>query len=426
LTSPAPLDRLDELRRAAPRRWEVPEEAWLADWLARLADVLADLGLEEGQVADVALAARGVGAPDPLYRAGWMLCEIGAHDLAVAPLARAHFLRPGNVEIVGELALALEAVGAARDAVRLYQEHVELLGDAPVLRYHYGFCAAFAGRIDLTRQMAATLPAETDPFREVRARLDGYVARHEAVARQLPLDDGDVRGWHAVLSGGVLLVRSPDEQEGMNGRFGISWEQPAQVARVLDRLALVLRLADVVPTAVVTGAERDDRVLARAVAERLALPVVDPSRPAPGERPLVVHFRWADGGSAAATGELGFAYWLPFHARHERAPAIVGLLAQRVAPPWGERMRLVGFDPGNPAQRGEVVTEPPDLRAPEVIGAELARQPADPPTGEDAADARQTELVVRALGDARPWVGLYGGTTPEYWPGGPVFSPLFL
>lgn len=424
MTSPAPLDRLDALRRAAPRRREVPEEAWLADWLARLADVLADLGLEEAQVADVALGAGGVRAADPLYRAGWTLCEIGAWDLAVAPLARAHLLRPGDVEIVGELAVALEAVGAARDAVQLYQENVDVLGDAPVLRYHYGFCAAFAGRIDLTRQMAATLPAETDPFRELHARLDGYVARHEAVARHLPLDDGDVRGWHAVLSGGVLLVRSPGEQEGMNGRFGMSWEQPGQVARVLDRLGLALRVADVVPTAVVAGAERDDRVLASAVAERFELPVLEPGKPAPAERLLVVRFRWADE-TGAAGGELDFAYWLPFHLRHGRAPAIVGLLAQRVAPPWGERMRLVGFDPGNPAQRGEVVTEPPDPREPEVIGAELARQPADPPDGEDAADARQTELVVRALGGARPWVGLYGGTTPEHWPGGPVPSPTF-
>jgi hypothetical protein len=389
--------------------------------LPRWMNILAELAHRRGatQLADIAVqAVRDPDSPDRLYDLGYALIDAGAPAIAATILWRCLALVGESEDVVCELVSALESALAYDDALAILVQHPTLRQHSFLCRYLYAFNAAMTGRLDLTREVQPQLDPDSPETEHMAATIAGILARADRVAGACPLDTRDLRGWHYVLTGGVLLHQSPyGFDEPMHGRYAWLADSVARVATGLERLAQLAR--PLALPCVYAAPDRSSEILAHAAAARLAIPVAPwPAIgvPAPG---LVVVYDLAE----LAPEQLGrlaerrpeqilYAHASPWTADSPIAPDVTTLLAQTVVPPWGESMLV---DP----ETREVGASPADGRAPEAIAADIASS-----TGLDAAELAADEPVRWQALVARAWPP-EPGPRSRLWAGGPVPSSRF-
>ena len=140
-------------------------------------------------------------------------------------------------QVLLELAVALEAGERHGEAVELLQEHRDTTGDWPD-RYLLVHNALMAGRLDLARGVFEGLSAPDDTWRPAADRIRRTLARAAAVP---PAGPTDLRGWHHVLTGGLLATLSPyGHDAGMAGRWAYLQDNWDNCRLGLERLRTVL------------------------------------------------------------------------------------------------------------------------------------------------------------------------------------------
>ncbi|HEU4734614.1 MAG TPA: hypothetical protein VFT22_42275, partial [Kofleriaceae bacterium] len=245
--------------------------AELPSWLALLAELATRRGVEP--LAELAGAAvRDPDSPDRLYDLGYALIDAGAPAIAAAVLWRCLALVGDSEEVVCELISALESALAYPDAVAVLEAHAALRARSFLCRYLYAFNAAMSGRLDLTRAMLPQLEPDSPETATMRDTIHGICERADRVAGACPLDDRDLRGWHYVLTGGLVLHQSPyGFDEPMHGRYAWLADSLPRVATGLARLAALV--APLAPPCVYAPPGRDHEIVAHAAAHRLGIPL---------------------------------------------------------------------------------------------------------------------------------------------------------
>jgi hypothetical protein len=390
--------------------------------LARIVEQAARLaGFEDLQNASSALAAEPED-PQALYDFGYACIDRGASYAAVPALSAALSLVPDAPMILGELVVALEEMGRHADAVAVLGEREATLRDWPE-RYLLVFNAVMAGDLPLAFQQFGRLsmPEDTDwlPARErVRRMLD-----RAAIARDVTaLDHQDLRGWHFVLTGGVLSTLSPyGFAAGMTGRWAYVGDTYGSCLRGLHRLRLILDAAGRVPQAVSLLPDRSSRILGLAAAEVLGLP----AEPFAAARPdtVVVAYDLTEVDEEILAGLRDRA---PGQVLYEQAtcwteppavPADVStLLRQAGTEPWGEVLRAT---PDGDAER-----TPADERPAEQVAADIVRADAGPDEGDGETPPDPDEALTRfAAAVTGQWLSGPRDRVPY---SGPVPSSRFL
>jgi hypothetical protein len=391
--------------------------AELPHWLALLAELATRRGA--GPLAELAGAAvRDPDSPDRLYDLGYALIDAGAPAIAAAVLWRCLALVGDSEEVVCELISALESALAYPDAVAVLESHAALRARSFLCQYLYAFNAAMAGRLDLTRATLGQLAPDSEETIGLRDTIRGIVERADGVSGACALDARDLRGWHYVLTGGLLLHQSPyGFDEPMHGRYAWLADSLPRIATGLDRLAQLIAPLQI--PCVYAPPGRDHEIVALAAGQRLGLPVAPwpaVGVPAPG---LVVLYDLAALPASDVPrliqrrpGQIVFAHGSPWTADSPLAPDVTTLLYQTLVPPWGAHAIV---DPDN----HRVSEAAPDERSVEAIAQELAESP-----GLDA-----TEMAVDQPG---PWAALVARVWPpapgprsRLWAGGPVSSSRF-
>ena len=398
----------------------VGEVAGLVAGLARLTGC--------GDLERAAVAAADGGAEDAqaLYDFGFACLDQGLAFLAVRPLERALELAPGAPAVLGELVDALEEDGQHVRAVAVLGEHEPLT--VWMHRFQYVYNALMAGRLDKAADGFRRLPVpEDERWVSAREKVRRMLARADVAGGVTPLDGRDLRGWHYVLTGGVLADLSPyGFDTGMTGRYCFLGDSGGGCAAALRRLGLVLGAAGAVPECVAVLPDRSSRILGLAAAAVLGLPATDFSPGRPAARSLVVAY---DLNAAGPDAVAGLRRRAPGQVLFERATCwtdpprvaadVSGLLGEHVLAPWdGQWQRL---DDGN------VGPGPADDRPAEVLAAELAgtapeqdegdgSAPTDPDDGlrrfaRAVADAGARERDGGWLGGIREWVANAGPVT---------------
>jgi hypothetical protein len=252
--------------------------------VARLVAAAARLAGFDDLAQAAAAAAVGVGAGTEdaraLYDFGYACTERGAGYLAVRPLARALELAPDAAAVLRELVAALEQDGQHARAVAVLEEHESVMQMQWLPRFQYVYNALMAGNLKKAAEGFGRLPEPEDtawaPAREK--------VRRAGTARAVTsLDRQDLRGWHYVLTGGVLATLSPyGFGAGMTGRWAYLSDSAGGCAAVLQRLRLILGAAGTAPDAVALLPDRSSRILGAAAAGVLGLPATDfdPAKPA--------------------------------------------------------------------------------------------------------------------------------------------------
>ncbi|MCW5808600.1 MAG: hypothetical protein KIT31_39985, partial [Deltaproteobacteria bacterium] len=353
--------------------------AELPRWLRVVGELAARRGASDlAMLADEAV--RDPDSPDRLYDLGYALIDAGAPAIAATVLWRCLALVGESEEVVCELVSALESALAYEDALGVLAEYPALRARSFLCRYLYAFNAAMTGRLDLTREALGSLAPDAEEAETMAGTIAAIVARADHVAGVCPLDARDLRGWHYVLSGGLLAHMSPyGYDEPMHGRYAWLADSLGHVATGLERLARLVRPLDL--PCIYAPPGRDHEIVARAASIRLGLPIAPwPAIgvPAPG---LVVLYDLAQLPPADVPRLLSrrpeqilFAHASPWTTDSPIAPDLTTLLYQTLVAPWGESL---GVDPDT----REVRTTPPDERPAAAIAAELAAHP-----GLDATD----------------------------------------
>jgi hypothetical protein len=228
-------------------------------------------------LGDNDLAARFVpealDKPLALFDIGYQLIENRLYGFAATVLARG-FRLDHDPQMLSELCVALEYDCNNAEAARLIKES-GLATTSAMLRYMWAFHAVMSGDLATARELLPTLTPDTDATRQVvehgAARIAQMLERAEHVKSVTALDDKDLRGWHYVLHGSVLLQLSPyGFTEGMHGRYAFIGDSPALCREGLERLKIVLAAMPLQPTCVYVLADAAE--LGEAAATLLDLP----------------------------------------------------------------------------------------------------------------------------------------------------------
>lgn len=423
-------------------RWTVwyprvvpPDE--LVDALGVLGRIFAALGRTE-------LAERAAHAsvdpldPDGLYDLGYHLIEEGLPAIAATVLRRCLEVVPGSEQVVTELCAALERHLAYADARRVLEAHPTLVETRFLCRYLLAYNAAMSGDLATPRRLLPTLVPEEPIHEGMAARIAALVARADAVAGATPLDARDLRGWHYVVTGGLLTHLSPHgRDEGMHGRYAWLQDSLARVRAGLEHLRAVLEVWGAAPACVYAPPGRDHEAVAGAAAALLGVPLAPwpmVGTPAPG---LIVVYDLAtlSGAEIERLLERKDDQFLYAHAAcwtedFPVAPELVTVLYQSLVAPWASRLTIAPTGEGPRAR-----TTPPDPRdaaelADAIAGAapepeepaspDQPEAPAAPAAELDAADRAALLALARAVG--RP----ARGRRERWWAGGPVSSNRFV
>jgi len=408
----------DQLRAALG--WPSGKAIAAAD-LPRWLELVAELAVRRGAapLAELAGAAvRDPDSPDRLYDLGYALIDAGAPSIAAAVLWRCLALVGDSEEVVCELVSALESALAYPDAVAVLEDRAELRARSFLSRYLYAFNAAMSGRLELTRAVLPELEPDSEETTGLRDTIRGICERADRVAGICPLDGRDLRGWHYVLTGGLVLHQSPyGFDEPMHGRYAWLADSLPRLATGIERLGRLV--APLALPCIYAPPGRDHEIVALAASQVLGLPVAPwpaVGVPAPG---LVVMYDLAQLPSADVARlvqrrpeQIVFAHASPWTSDSPLAPDVTTLLYQTLVPPWAAHTLV---DP----ETREVSESPADDRPALEIASELARA-----VGLDDHELSADEPTRWAALVARAWPP-EPGPRSRLWAGGPVPSSRF-
>ncbi len=387
--------------------------------LALLPSVFAALGAR-------ALAERAASASlaptdaERLYALGYQLIEDGLAAVAVTVLARGVELFPDSEVLLTELVAALEAELAYHDAARVLAARPALVERSFLCRYLWAFDSLMSGDLATAREQAPRLLAAEPAQQRMAARITAMLARADDLGGTCALDGGDLRGWHRVITGGLLLHLSPyGFDEPMRGRYAWLQDSWSLLRHGLERLRAVLAAWAWAPPCVYAPPGRDHEALASAAATILGVPMAPwpaVGAPAPG---LVVAYdlatlppRELERIAQRRPDQVVYAHVTVWTEDAPVAADVTALLVQRVVPPWGRQLRI---DPDT-GKAGEADEDPRDASglAAEIVGAA-------PPAAEAIAvdDEPGLMAVARRIGPGVP------GPRERAWAGSPVASNRF-
>jgi hypothetical protein len=379
-------------------------------------------------VAYIDRAAESPDDPGGLYDLGYQLIEQGLEGIAATVLARALSFAPGEEQYVNELCAALEGSGRSHEACNVLRAAPGLVEGSFLCRYLLSFNSIVSGDLATASGLAPGLDELADPSDEDHQFMRSTVARMLARARVVRgvarLDESDLRGWHFVVTGGLLTHLSPfGFDEGMSGRYAFTQDSPARCVEGIRRLQATLRARRIAPSRILYLPDRGSEILGRAAGHVLDLPVAQ--WPADGDdRPaLIVAYDLAEADIEAQIalrerreGQILFVHAADWRKPPTFAPDVVTLLAQINQAPWSGRF-------GGEPVTGKMQTSPADTRPAEVIALEIAAA-----TLEDGALDDLPTLVALAEKTAPqgPDAALLFSIRREtFWQSSPVKSSYF-
>ncbi|KIG17749.1 hypothetical protein DB30_02782 [Enhygromyxa salina] len=365
------------------------------------------MGLDELLEAASAASSR---EPQALYDLGYQLLEVGLPLIAVPLLRRLNADVPGEAAVVQELAAALEQANRNGEARDLLLANPALL-EAFWPRYLLCFNAIAAGDVDTARaHSTALVPTELD-HNSAAERITQMLNRAARAEGLCALDASDLRGWHYVINGGLLLHISPyGFNEGMQGRYAYTQDSPSAIRRELERLIALLDVLEWAPAAFLELPEQGSQAVARALGALTGTPVLPFAH---GRCGLVVAYDLATltpevaEALAAATDARLFARAACWTDPPFRVPDIVGLLHQHLVGPWDASLR--------PGPDGKKMVEAPASDEPPDVWAERITAAVVEPEEEPEFDPIEPVLAL----------GSRGLEPSDRWFDGPVRSSRF-
>jgi len=364
-----------------------------------------------------------------LYRVGYEMIEYGLSDMAATILAYAHHLEPDNATVLNELCSALEREMRYAEARRFLQLAPRLVQHNFLPCYLLAFNSLMCGDLETPRRMLQDLrhlQSQDVSFAQMTERIATLVMRANALGGHTPLDTRDLRGWHLVLTGGLLLHLSPHGfDDAMHGRY--AWVQDSyrlcllgilRVRAVLDTLQIRIPRIWLLP-------DRNSQILAHATARVLNVPLKPWPTGGSQASGLVVAYDLSqlDGETLVSVRyhRLGQILWSHATCWTEDQPVSADLttfLYQTNTEPWGEQLTA---DP----ERRQTTRRPADERDPTVIATDLTTTQPEESLPDDEPGLLALTRAAALAGENILALSCEDGQRQKQWAGSPVPSNFF-
>jgi len=358
-----------------------------------------------GQV--IARIAEAPDDPRALYEAGYEMIEQGLHPLAATVLARANRIAPGEEAIIFELCVALEQEAWNAEARDLLLRNPQVVEGGFLGRYLLVFHSVLAGDLATAREHAGELQAgENADYQYMESVVRGMLERAALIEGVSPLDETDLRGWHFIANGTVVLHLAQEGARAMHGRYAWVQDSFSRCREGLVKLGRFLERAGFRMQRIVYLPDRDSEVLGMAAAQILpgassgeARPLDGPEDPELDEADLVIAYDLSDiedpGFFEALRkrrpGQVLFAHNCNWTVDFPLAPDACTILSQFNTAPWAAQLRI-DSESGEPTET-EPRSESPEELAREIESAELNDEDME------AADLERVDAFADALRD---------------------------
>lgn len=276
-------------------------------------------------------------------------------------------------------------------------------------------------------------------------RIEQMLKRAESIEHVSDLDEWDLRGWHYVITGGLLLHLAPEGWESMRGRWGFVQDDYPRCRKALERLDRVLNMWHLADLPVLSVDDSASIALAWA-AQRLFGKELRPFDTSLEGIVIVYDLKYLDESVfqdlvAHRPDQVLYVHTSCWTNSNVYAADVVGHLHQSNVPPWGSRMRVTKDrkvektqpHPGPPEVWADLILadeELPNSRFPieEVFGTEreVITIPDTFPTPDDVIDSPESLWhLARAIEGAAAAFATEG-SRHRFWEGGPVPSAKFF
>lgn len=222
-----------------------------------------------------------------LYDLGYNLFEEGAYSIAATFLKKANDLQPNNESIITELAITLEALMLNEEAIRILENSPDLLKESELCQYLLAFNKLMTGNIKESKEISEDLYRSSNhDIRVMAESLKGIIKRAESLKKKGFLDKNNLRGWHLVLNGTILLHTSPyGLEDSMHGRYAYISDNYALCNHGIKIMEKVLKKLDIQIPRILALSDRSSQILAHAASQIMELPLanwIDVSLQTPG------------------------------------------------------------------------------------------------------------------------------------------------
>lgn len=409
---------------------ELGEDRQWQDALKVLAKIAAAGNAEP--LAEAAEHAAGkLGDPQALYDLGYQLVEYHLNGFAAATLLRASKLKRGDEQITTELVCALEKRGQNDEACRMLQAS-GLVEKSPMCRYLLIFNSVLSGDHGEARKQLPLLLQNPGEHQVMVDRASHMLARADGIAGAAALDEQDLRGWHFVVTGALLLHLSPyGLDQPMRGRYAFVQDSMSRCRDGLIRLKVVLEAAGLRPPRIYMLDDYGSQILGLAAAEILGLPVTpwhhdDEGEGAPTEPGLLIAYDHTKISGLTLSsmlerkpGQLLYSHATCWTDEGVFTADLTNFLYQSNVEPWGRRL---GYDPETKqSTRSEPRQDPPAEVAKEILAA-----PEDDELG--PADVEALQRLASAAGKLGPGIAEWSrdsGPRGRFYSDSPVKSARF-
>ena len=282
---------------------------------------------------------------DALFDLAYGLYEHNLYGVAATLLTKANKLVHQDPKIISELVSNLEALMLNGEAYKILLQEKKVIESNELCRYLLAFNSLMIGKIDESQKILPTLLSSTDNDIQFMAKsLNGMVKRALILKNKRSLDNEDLRGWHMVLNGSLLLHLSPfGLDDGMFGRYSYIADSYSLIRHGINRLEAVLKSSNIKIPLILALPDRSSQIIALAASRILGVPFKDWEDVDINTPGLIVVYDLDEIGSGELLSEIadhrpGQILWthascwtnpFPF------APDITTYLYQQNVNPWG-------------------------------------------------------------------------------------------
>ena len=209
-----------------------------------------------------------------LFDLSYELFEEHQHGLAATLLSRANRLEPQDALIVPELVSNLEELMMNGEARKILLEAKDLLDESELCRYLLAYNSLMTGDLEEPFEILQTLQDVKDEnMVPIVESFGGILNRARYLKEARTLDNKDLRGWHAVLNGSLLLHCSPFGDDSMNGRYAYMSDSYSLCREGIERVGKVIQEAGINIPCIYSLENRSSKILALATSELLGIPL---------------------------------------------------------------------------------------------------------------------------------------------------------
>jgi tetratricopeptide (TPR) repeat protein len=210
-----------------------------------------------------------------LYNCGYYLYEKGLYDIAATFLLKANEVKPQQEKILSELAINLEWIMANQEIVHILENSNEAVSKSMFLRYLLAYNYIMSNNLEKAKSLIPSIEKsqETDALFYAE-NLRGMLNRAYLLKPIRSLDHKDLRGWHMLLNGTLLLHLSPfGYEENMYGRYGYIADSYSLLKLGLTRIKSLFNELEIEIPFVISLPDRSSQILSHAASRFLERPL---------------------------------------------------------------------------------------------------------------------------------------------------------